>query len=112
MRERTVEAYFNRRVKETGGEVRKAQWIGRSHAPDRYAWWPVSDLWRAGNGLRPRAVWVELKRPGKDARAGQAREHDRMRAAGLPVYVADTFDKVDWLIGRYGLTQGEKHERF
>src|SRR5690625_4452849 len=36
-----------------------------------------------------RVVLIEFKRVGKGARSGQARELDRLRAAGVEVYVVD-----------------------
>jgi hypothetical protein len=85
VREARVENYFVRRVKRAGGEVRKMAWIGRRHAPDRAVLWPKlmdHDL-------------VELKAPGKKARDGQKREHERLRSAGFSCFVLDTKDKVD-----------------
>lgn len=115
VRESKIERYFKRRVEETGGEVRKAKWVGRKHAPDRYAFWPITPVIgrfspRSTGGARagtPRAVWVELKRPGGDARDGQRREHVRMHMAGLDVRVADTEEKVDAIIKEYGLSPVE-----
>jgi hypothetical protein len=85
--ERVVENHLVRQVKKRGGEVRKLAWIGRRHAPDRLVMWPgYSHL-------------VELKRPGKRARAGQEREHDRLRAAGFSVFVLSTIEAVNTYIG-------------
>lgn len=84
--ERLTEDYFNRRVKDHGGEVRKVQWIGRKHAPDRIALFPGS-LW-----------WVELKRLGEVPNDGQLREHSRLIAAGQRVIWLDSKAAVDvWL---------------
>lgn len=82
MRESKVEAYFVRCVKQRGGEVRKVKWIGRSHAPDRLALMPG---WH---------FLAELKATGKEARAGQAREHVRLRKAGFKVYVLDATQRI------------------
>ena len=72
-------------IKQLRGELRKCSWIGRKHAPDTVVFF--------------RGVYfVELKRPGKDARAGQAREHTRMRKHGADVRVLDTVEKVDEFI--------------
>ena len=83
MRESVIETYLVRRVKELGGEVRKAQWIGRRHAPDRRVMLP------------DRCMWVECKAPGEKARPGQVREHRRMRELGERVEVVDSFERVD-----------------
>lgn len=85
MLERDVEKYFVAQVKQAGGEVRKLKWIGRRAAPDRFV---------ALNG----AHLVELKRPGKDARIEQKREHDRLRKKGIKVYIIDTKEGVDSFI--------------
>lgn len=82
MRERDVENYLVRRVKEEGGEVRKVKWIGRRGAPDRLVF-----LW----GMHP----VELKRPGEKPEDHQLREHARMFKHGVYTWVIDTFEGVD-----------------
>ncbi|MBN3809442.1 VRR-NUC domain-containing protein [Paraburkholderia sp. Ac-20347] len=84
MRESTVEAYFVARVKASGGEQRKLQWIGRRHGPDRFVKY-----------LGVPVVLVELKRPGKTPREGQEREIARLRAVGCDVRVIDTKQGVD-----------------
>jgi hypothetical protein len=86
MRERAIEAYLVRRVKELGGEVRKVKWIGRRGAPDRLVMLPGGVL-----------HWIELKRPGGTAEAHQAREHARMLRKGQRVRVLDTMEKIDAL---------------
>lgn len=84
MRESRVEAALVRGVKRAGGEVRKLQWVGRRHAPDRIVFWP--------DGL---IHFVELKAPSKAARAGQKREHVRLERLGHAVRVFDTLEKVN-----------------
>lgn len=86
LRERNIEDYLKDVVKTAGGEVRKVKWIGRSGAPDRLVMFPGQ------------SVWVELKRPKKDATAAQGREHARMRKAGNFVVVINTRAEVDDLI--------------
>ncbi len=83
MRESGVREYLHKRVKALGGTHRAAKWIARDHCPDDFILLPG------------RHLWVEAKRPGKDAEEGQAREHERMRAAGCEVYVLDTIEKID-----------------
>lgn len=86
MRESKVEAYLVKRVVETGGIVRKVQWIGHRGAPDRWCGWP--SVRRSG--------WVELKRPlTPTADEHQAREHQRMRNCGARVDVISTMEEVD-----------------
>jgi len=83
MKERDISRYLNKRVKELGGEIRRVRWIGRNGAPDKLVL------------LEGRSFWVEEKRPDKDATAAQAREHKRMRDAGLEVRVIDTHYDVE-----------------
>ena len=84
MRERDIEKYLVKRVKELGGEVRKVKWIGRRGAPDRLVMVP--------NVV---ACWVELKAPGKKLSPHQAREHERMMAHGQYVLTIDSIEEVD-----------------
>lgn len=86
MRESNIERYLVNRVAIAGGTTRKAKWIGRAHCPDRYVMLP----WIT--------AWIETKRPKKEARAGQAREHARMRSYGVVVEVLNTKQAVDkWI---------------
>ena len=87
MRERDIEAHLVRRVKELGGEIRKAEWIGRVGAPDRRVMLP---------GRLP--VWVELKAPGVKPEPHQIREHNRMRRLGELVEVLDSIEAVEELL--------------
>lgn len=96
MRERDIERYLVKRVKELGGEVRKVKWLGRAHAPDRVVMLPEEewDKWSV-----PReAIWVELKAPGEKLRPGQLREHERMRRMGQRVVVIDSIEGVEELL--------------
>lgn len=81
--ERDVVTYFDKKVKELGGETRKLAYEGRNGATDKLVLLPGYHC------------VAELKRPGKDARINQAREHDRLRAAGFDVLVIATLDEVD-----------------
>ncbi len=87
MRERDIEEYLVKRVQAMGGEVRKAEWIGRRGAPDRRVMLP---------GRPP--VWVELKAPGVKPEAHQIREHNRMRRLGELVEVVDSLAAVEGLL--------------
>ena len=100
MRERDVEAYLVKRVRELGGECRKVQWIGRVGAPDRLVMLPptVATGWGGNECLVPTSIWVELKAPGEKARPSQVREHERMRAMGQRVVVIDSNDGVEELL--------------
>ena len=81
MLEATVEGRCVKAAEKAGWLVRKVRWVGRRDAPDR--------LFLKGG----RTVWVEFKRPGADARAGQKREHERMRAKGADVRVYDSYER-------------------
>lgn len=84
MRERDIHKALVARVKLLGGEVRRLSWIGRSHAPDVLVLLPG------------RHVFVEEKRPGEKPRPGQAREIERMCAAGCNVLVMDSLEAIDF----------------
>lgn len=97
MRERDIEAYLVKRVKELGGEVRKLKWIGRNGAPDRVVMLPAVALYY-GEPLSL-VIWVELKAPGETAKPHQLREHKRMRDMGQRVEVVDSMERVDEVLG-------------
>lgn len=97
VRESTVENYFIARVKANGGEVRKVKWINHRGAPDRFVMMP---------GV---SCFVELKRPGEEPEAHQAREHDRLVNAGNNVAVIDTKEKVDMFMDDLKQLQNERH---
>lgn len=102
MRESKVEKHLVARVKALGGEVRKVKWIGRRGAPDRLVIFPRRRQWTvyyAGEQIVIDHPLVELKRPGEDAEDYQAREHERLRAAGFVVLVLDTIEKIDEVFG-------------
>lgn len=88
MRERTVEAHFVKRVVETGGITRKAQWIGRWGCPDRWCGWP---------GLQ-RTCWAELKGDGGRLSKHQQLEIDRLHSCGEQVWVLRSIEEVDTFI--------------
>jgi len=77
MLESPAEEWAVDEAEKAGWFVRKLRWVGRRNGPDRFF---------AKDG---RVVLIEFKRVGKGARSGQARELDRLRAAGVEVYVVD-----------------------
>lgn len=87
--EAKVEDYLRRRVKETGGQIRKVKWIGRRGAADNLVWW-------AGG----RHAWCECKAHDEyvDWRSLQGREIRRMRDDGWPVYVVNSREAVDAML--------------
>ncbi len=82
-----LQAHLKARVELTGGFYRKAQWVGQRGCPDCFVWWK----W-------PVAAFVEIK-AGKDRLSViQAREIERMRGSGIPVFTARTTEDVDWIV--------------
>lgn len=83
MKERDISRYLNKRVKELGGEIRRVTWQGRRNAPDKLVM------------LDHSSGWVEEKRPGEKPTSAQAREHTRMRNAGMRVFVVSNEAEAD-----------------
>lgn len=107
LKERDIEAYLNKRVKELGGESRKVRWVGRSSAPDRIVMLPWRDEWNAEDhyGIPDQTIWIEVKAPGKGAtfpanahERAQHREHERMRKMGQRVEVVDCYERVEEIL--------------
>lgn len=67
-------------AEKNGWIVRKLAWVGRRGGPDRFF---------AKEG---RVVLVEFKRPGGEPEPLQAREHRRLRKAGVDVRVVDSVE--------------------
>jgi hypothetical protein len=86
-KESDIEKYLVKRVKDVGGQIRKAQWVGHVGAPDRRVMLPNRT-----------PIWIELKAPGKKPEPHQVREHNRMRKLGELVEVIDSYEAVDNLI--------------
>ena len=86
-KESDIEKYLVKRVKDVGGQIRKAQWVSHVGAPDRRVMLP--------NRM---PIWIELKAPGKKPEPHQVREHNRMRKLGELVEIIDSYEAVDNLI--------------
>lgn len=86
MREKDIETYLVKQAQAIGALVRKVTWVGLNHCPDRLIMLPNI------------TVWVEVKAPGQTPRAGQQREHERLRQHGQIVWVVDSKGAVDNLI--------------
>lgn len=92
------------RVEAYGGEIRAVAWLGRRNAPDVLALFPAGSLfmekvfdWQE-EGAESAHPFVETKAPKKGPTDAQAREHERMRAAGCTVLVISTEAQLDeWL---------------
>lgn len=67
-------------VKKLGWLSRKLQWIGRHGAPDRV-------FIRLG-----KLIFIEFKQFKKKPTEHQALEHERLRGAGMDVYVIDSIE--------------------
>lgn len=86
--EQRIEEAVVRKAERAGFFVRKVSWVGRVHAPDRVFSHPDRGT-----------VWIEFKAPGEPARPGQAREHEKMRAAGMEVHVCDNVQDALRILG-------------
>jgi hypothetical protein len=93
MKESAIRTALKARVAAYGGEVRAVSWLGRKNAPDVLCLFPPSRIVIEGSH-----VFCETKAPSKAATEAQAREHERMRAAGCEVLVITTLAELDeWL---------------
>lgn len=97
MRESKIEAHLVKRVRALGGEIRKVKWIGRRGAPDRLVMIP-RPVAGAPAGTTWGDFWIELKATNVPAEPHQLREHERMRAAGMSVFVLDSIEAIDELL--------------
>ena len=82
-----LQAHLKRVVQQSGGHYRKARWEGRRGCPDCFVWW----TW-------PSAAFIEIKAEGDRVSEPQEREIERMRASGVPVYVARTTEEIDEIV--------------
>ena len=94
-RERLVEDYLIKRVKETRGVTRKMAWPGRRGAPDRWVGWPSLSKY----------ALVEVKEPDQPwgMQGHQAREIALLQSCGMVVYVADGKEGVDAVLRHMGI---------
>jgi hypothetical protein len=86
MKEKEIEAYFVRRVKEAGGLQRKFVSPGHRGVPDRIV------------VHRGRVYFVELKAPGEDLRPDQVREHLKLREVGARTFMFSAKESIDIFI--------------
>lgn len=99
IREKDIENYLVKQAKKAGFLIRKVQWVGTNHCPDRVVMSP---------GV---TVWVELKAPGQLPRGGQLREINRMSEAGQLVAVLYSHVGIDELIDHM-VRINEEHEAY
>lgn len=105
MPERDIRKELKKRVEEYGGEVRALAWLGRRNAPDVLCLFPPNSVgaqriqWlRQPWDVEGQHPLVETKAPGGRPTAAQAREHERLRAAGCVVKVISTIGQLNtWL---------------
>lgn len=90
MRERDIEQYLVKRVKQAGGEAYKWVSPGNSGVPDRIVVLP--------GGL---VIFVECKAPGKRPTALQHAQLHRLLDLSVPVYIIDSTSQVDMLLEDY-----------
>ncbi|MGM9936580.1 MAG: VRR-NUC domain-containing protein [Candidatus Ornithomonoglobus sp.] len=84
MREKDIEGYLVRRVREYGGKAYKFVSPGNSGVPDRIVMFPGGVL-----------VFAELKAPGEKTRPLQDAQIAKLRKLGQTVFVLDTKQAVD-----------------
>lgn len=82
-----LQEHLKKRVQGSGGQYRKVRWEGRRGCPDCFIWW----TW-------PHAAFVEIKAERDVVSALQRREIERMRADGMPVYIASTVEDLEKII--------------
>ena len=88
--ESDIEKHLASEVKKAGGFSYKFTSPGRVNVPDRIVIWPASNRF-----ARACVHFVEMKKPGKKPRTGQARELKRLDAMGCTALYLDTKELVD-----------------
>ena len=83
MLEKTIETYLVKKIRDLGGIAYKFVSPARRSVPDRIVL------------LNGRAVFVEVKAPGKKATRLQLKEHEKIREQGFLVLVIDSKVGVD-----------------
>lgn len=87
VREKDIEGYLTKKVKENGGRAYKFISPGNSGVPDRQVLFPMGTI-----------VFVELKAPGKSSTELQLMQQKRLKDLGFIVLVIDSKQGVDELI--------------
>lgn len=93
MKESSVVARLKAEVEAHGGEVRKAEWVGRRFCPDLRVMHPR------------RCFWVEAKSPTGRLSGGQEREIARLRSLGEDVVVVRSIEDVLQTLVESGILQ-------
>ena len=84
MRESTIEAAFVKAVQAAGGIAYKQTSPSANGLPDRLVLFPIA-----------RAVFVELKAPGKTLRPLQRKRRKQLTALGFPVICIDRLSQIE-----------------
>ena len=87
LQEKDIEKYFVRRVRDAGGKAYKFVSPGNNGVPDRMVCLPGG-----------RAVFVELKAPGKVPRPMQIHQIGILREFGFRVEIVDSKESADKFI--------------
>lgn len=87
MRESAIEAYLRNEVRRIGGRAYKFVSPGNAGVPDRLVCLPGG-----------RAIFVELKAPGRKPTQLQVRQHEVLKGLDFPVWVIDSKAGVDEFI--------------
>lgn len=86
MLEKQIEEYLTKKVRSLGGmSIKLTSLIG---IPDRLVLLPDG-----------RCAFVELKAPGESPRKIQLKRMQQLRGLGFKVYVVDSYERVDEVIG-------------
>jgi hypothetical protein len=92
--EKTIEEYLRNEVKRLGGKAYKFVSPGNIGVPDRLVCLPGG-----------RAIFVELKAPGKKPTPLQTKKHKELIGLGQAVFVVDSKQGVDDLIKQWAATK-------
>jgi len=74
-------------VQKSGGQYRKVRWEGRNGCPDCFVWWQ----W-------PHVAFIEIKADNDRVSKVQQQEIQRMRAHGIPVFIASSKEEIDEIV--------------
>ncbi len=90
-REKNIEQYLVRRVKELGGRAYKFVSPGNNGVPDRIVILPGGKIF-----------FAEMKAPGRKTTALQNMQIKRLQDLGQKVYVLDSRESIDLCLGGEG----------
>jgi len=82
-----LQDHLKRIVQKSVGQYRKVRWEGRSGCPDCFVWWN----W-------PHVAFIEIKADNDRVSKVQQQEILRMRARGVPVFIARSIEEIDEIV--------------